>query len=186
VRPVAADEGVNKLRATAQARAAVGHWHQPLDHDSIPLNERLRLAGSQHGGRLLPRLGTAGNRRRSVVRRCGIVSAARCRCLMRIASMPVRQFVRPRINFSPIRRTYLSASFSFSGDLCKRIWHVEVNEASMQVAVTEIADIKVITPVRHVGSRGFFSEVFKENCCKSMVSTFTLCRIITHCRRARG
>jgi len=33
----------------------------------------------------------------------------------------------------------------------------------MQVAVTEIADIKLITPVRHVDSRGFFSEVFKEN-----------------------
>src|SRR6202022_1702929 len=33
----------------------------------------------------------------------------------------------------------------------------------MQVAATEIADIKLITPVRHVDSRGFFSEVFKEN-----------------------
>src|SRR6266481_2444942 len=33
----------------------------------------------------------------------------------------------------------------------------------MQVAVTEIADIKLITPVRRVDSRGFFSEVFKEN-----------------------
>ena len=33
----------------------------------------------------------------------------------------------------------------------------------MQVAVTEIADIKLITPVRHVDSRGFFSEIFKEN-----------------------
>jgi dTDP-4-dehydrorhamnose 3,5-epimerase len=33
----------------------------------------------------------------------------------------------------------------------------------MQVEATEIADIKLITPVRHVDSRGFFSEVFKEN-----------------------
>ena len=33
----------------------------------------------------------------------------------------------------------------------------------MQVAQTEIADIKLIKPVRHVDSRGFFSEVFKEN-----------------------
>src|SRR6266852_7122676 len=33
----------------------------------------------------------------------------------------------------------------------------------MQVAETEIADIKLIKPVRHVDSRGFFSEVFKEN-----------------------
>src|ERR1700730_15008353 len=33
----------------------------------------------------------------------------------------------------------------------------------MQVAATEVADIKLITPVRHVDSRGFFSEVFKEN-----------------------
>ncbi len=33
----------------------------------------------------------------------------------------------------------------------------------MQVLGTAIADIKLITPVRHVDSRGFFSEVFKEN-----------------------
>ena len=33
----------------------------------------------------------------------------------------------------------------------------------MQVAETEIADIKLIKPIRHVDSRGFFSEVFKEN-----------------------
>ncbi len=33
----------------------------------------------------------------------------------------------------------------------------------MQVAETEIADIKLVKPVRHVDSRGFFSEVFKEN-----------------------
>src|ERR1700730_9738737 len=33
----------------------------------------------------------------------------------------------------------------------------------MQVAATEIVDIKLIRPVRHVDSRGFFSEVFKEN-----------------------
>jgi dTDP-4-dehydrorhamnose 3,5-epimerase len=33
----------------------------------------------------------------------------------------------------------------------------------MQVAETEIADIKLIKPVRHIDSRGFFSEVFKEN-----------------------
>src|SRR6266851_3377703 len=33
----------------------------------------------------------------------------------------------------------------------------------MQVGETEIADIKLIKPVRHVDSRGFFSEVFKEN-----------------------
>ena len=32
----------------------------------------------------------------------------------------------------------------------------------MQVAETEIADVKLIKPVRHVDSRGFFSEVFKE------------------------
>src|SRR5207244_6955449 len=35
--------------------------------------------------------------------------------------------------------------------------------ALMQVAETEIADVKLIKPVRHVDSRGFFSEVFKEN-----------------------
>jgi dTDP-4-dehydrorhamnose 3,5-epimerase len=33
----------------------------------------------------------------------------------------------------------------------------------MQVTQTDIADIKLITPVRHVDSRGFFSEVFKES-----------------------
>jgi dTDP-4-dehydrorhamnose 3,5-epimerase len=33
----------------------------------------------------------------------------------------------------------------------------------MQVAGTEIVDVKLITPVRHIDSRGFFSEVFKEN-----------------------
>ena len=32
----------------------------------------------------------------------------------------------------------------------------------MEVGATEIADIKLIKPVRHVDSRGFFSEVFKE------------------------
>ena len=32
----------------------------------------------------------------------------------------------------------------------------------MQVLATAIADIKLIKPVRHVDSRGFFSEVFKE------------------------
>ena len=33
----------------------------------------------------------------------------------------------------------------------------------MQVVATEIADIKLLKPVRHVDSRGFFSEVFKES-----------------------
>ena len=33
----------------------------------------------------------------------------------------------------------------------------------MQVIETEIADIKLLKPVRHVDSRGFFSDVFKEN-----------------------
>ena len=33
----------------------------------------------------------------------------------------------------------------------------------MQVVETEIADVKLIKPVRHVDSRGFFSEVFKES-----------------------
>jgi dTDP-4-dehydrorhamnose 3,5-epimerase len=33
----------------------------------------------------------------------------------------------------------------------------------MQVLETAIADIKLLKPVRHVDSRGFFSEVFKEN-----------------------
>jgi dTDP-4-dehydrorhamnose 3,5-epimerase len=33
----------------------------------------------------------------------------------------------------------------------------------MQVLATAIADIKLIKPVRHVDSRGFFSEVFKEH-----------------------
>lgn len=33
----------------------------------------------------------------------------------------------------------------------------------MQVVATEIADIKLLKPVRHVNSRGFFSEVFKES-----------------------
>jgi dTDP-4-dehydrorhamnose 3,5-epimerase len=33
----------------------------------------------------------------------------------------------------------------------------------MQVAETNIAGVKIITPVRHGDERGFFSEVFKEN-----------------------
>jgi dTDP-4-dehydrorhamnose 3,5-epimerase len=33
----------------------------------------------------------------------------------------------------------------------------------MQILETAIADVKLIKPVRHVDSRGFFSEVFKEN-----------------------
>jgi dTDP-4-dehydrorhamnose 3,5-epimerase len=33
----------------------------------------------------------------------------------------------------------------------------------MQVVTTEIADIKLLKPIRHVDSRGFFSEVFNEN-----------------------
>jgi dTDP-4-dehydrorhamnose 3,5-epimerase len=33
----------------------------------------------------------------------------------------------------------------------------------MQVIETEIADVKLLKPVRHVDSRGFFSEVFKES-----------------------
>jgi dTDP-4-dehydrorhamnose 3,5-epimerase len=34
---------------------------------------------------------------------------------------------------------------------------------SMEVLETKIADIKLLKPVRHSDSRGFFSEVFKEN-----------------------
>jgi dTDP-4-dehydrorhamnose 3,5-epimerase len=33
----------------------------------------------------------------------------------------------------------------------------------MQIVETEIADVKLIKPVRHVDARGFFSEVFKES-----------------------
>ena len=33
----------------------------------------------------------------------------------------------------------------------------------MQVIKTEIADVRILKPVRHVDPRGFFSEVFKEN-----------------------
>jgi dTDP-4-dehydrorhamnose 3,5-epimerase len=33
----------------------------------------------------------------------------------------------------------------------------------MQIVETEIADVKLIKPVRHVDPRGFFSEVFKES-----------------------
>ena len=33
----------------------------------------------------------------------------------------------------------------------------------MQIVETEIADVKLIKPVRHMDSRGFFSEVFKES-----------------------
>jgi dTDP-4-dehydrorhamnose 3,5-epimerase len=33
----------------------------------------------------------------------------------------------------------------------------------MQITETEIADVKLLKPVRQVDSRGFFSEVFKEN-----------------------
>jgi dTDP-4-dehydrorhamnose 3,5-epimerase len=33
----------------------------------------------------------------------------------------------------------------------------------MQVLETDIADVKLLKPVRHVDSRGFFSEVFREN-----------------------
>ena len=36
-------------------------------------------------------------------------------------------------------------------------------EYSMQVLGTDIADIKLLKPVRHVDSRGFFSEVFRED-----------------------
>src|ERR1700738_2964390 len=41
------------------------------------------------------------------------------------------------------------------------LWGLGV--AVMQVAETEIADVKLIKPVRHFDSRGFFSEVFKES-----------------------
>ena len=34
---------------------------------------------------------------------------------------------------------------------------------SMRILETDIADIKLLKPVRHVDTRGFFSEVFKEN-----------------------
>jgi dTDP-4-dehydrorhamnose 3,5-epimerase len=33
----------------------------------------------------------------------------------------------------------------------------------VQVVATEIADVKLLKPVRHVDSRGFFSEVFRED-----------------------
>jgi len=33
----------------------------------------------------------------------------------------------------------------------------------MEVVETEIADIKLLKPIRHVDSRGFFSEVFRES-----------------------
>ncbi|MBV8337003.1 MAG: dTDP-4-dehydrorhamnose 3,5-epimerase [Alphaproteobacteria bacterium] len=33
----------------------------------------------------------------------------------------------------------------------------------MQVVATEIADVKLLKPVRHVDSRGFFSEVFRDD-----------------------
>ena len=33
----------------------------------------------------------------------------------------------------------------------------------MQIVETEIADVKLIKPVRHIDARGFFSEVFKES-----------------------
>jgi dTDP-4-dehydrorhamnose 3,5-epimerase len=33
----------------------------------------------------------------------------------------------------------------------------------MQVIKTEIADVRILKPIRHVDPRGFFSEVFKEN-----------------------
>ena len=33
----------------------------------------------------------------------------------------------------------------------------------MRILETDIADIKLLKPVRHVDTRGFFSEVFKEN-----------------------
>jgi dTDP-4-dehydrorhamnose 3,5-epimerase len=33
----------------------------------------------------------------------------------------------------------------------------------MQIVEAEISDIKLLKPVRHIDSRGFFSEVFKEN-----------------------
>jgi dTDP-4-dehydrorhamnose 3,5-epimerase len=33
----------------------------------------------------------------------------------------------------------------------------------MQVIATEIADIKLLKPVRHIDARGFFSEVYNEN-----------------------
>ena len=33
----------------------------------------------------------------------------------------------------------------------------------MEVVETEIADIKLLKPIRHVDSRGFFSEVFRKS-----------------------
>ena len=41
----------------------------------------------------------------------------------------------------------------------------------MQVVETEIADIKIFKPVRHTDSRGFFSEVFKEDELRKQVKT---------------
>ena len=38
----------------------------------------------------------------------------------------------------------------------------------MQIVETEIADVKLIKPVRHMDSRGFFSEVFKESALRDL------------------
>src|SRR5438132_7880934 len=40
---------------------------------------------------------------------------------------------------------------------------VRTTVSAMQVVETQIADIKILKPVRHGDSRGFFSEVYKEN-----------------------
>jgi dTDP-4-dehydrorhamnose 3,5-epimerase len=38
-----------------------------------------------------------------------------------------------------------------------------VGTVALQVIGTEIPEVKLIKPVRHIDSRGFFSEVFRED-----------------------
>jgi dTDP-4-dehydrorhamnose 3,5-epimerase-like enzyme len=53
----------------------------------------------------------------------------------------------------------------------------------MQAVETELADIKILKPIRHADPSGFFSEVFKECQLPQLVSISILYRTIIRCRR---
>ena len=63
-------------------------------------------------------------------------------------------------------RLTCSRSFSVSGAADKTTTisvRIEAVAYGMEVLETDIVDVKLLKPVRHVDSRGFFSEVFKES-----------------------
>jgi dTDP-4-dehydrorhamnose 3,5-epimerase len=51
----------------------------------------------------------------------------------------------------------------------------------MEVAEAEIADVKMLKPVRHGDMRGFFSEVFKENVLREHGLMFISSKTTIHC-----